>query len=130
MTKKQKWLIGISAAVLVVLVVGALLLWKGFSAKPEEGYKNFTFQVKYKNGIMDYTIETDEDYLANALVDAELIEYDEGGLYTTISGLTADWDQDKAYWLISCNGEDLMVGMNDQPIKDGDAYVATYTISK
>lgn len=130
MTKKQKLLIIVSAAVLVVLVAGALLLWKGFSAKPEEGTKNITFQIKYKNGLMDYTIETDEEYLANALVDAELIEYDEEGLYTTINGFTADYEKDKAYWWLTCNGEDMMVGMNDQPIKDGDAYVATYTVSE
>ncbi len=130
MTKKQKLLIIVSAAVLVVLVAGALLLWKGFSAKPEGGTKNITFQIKYKNGLMDYAIETDEEYLANALVDAELIEYDEEGLYTTINGFTADYEKDKAYWWLTCNGEDMMVGMNDQPIKDGDAYVATYTVSE
>lgn len=130
MTKKQKWLIIISAAVLVVLVAGALLLWKGFSAKPEEGIKNITFRINYKNGVMDYTIQTDDDFLADALVDAKLIEYEKEGLYTTIAGYTADWEKDHAYWLISCNGQDMMVGMNDQPLKDGDAYVATYTVSQ
>lgn len=131
MTKKQKWLVGIAAAALVVLAVGALLLWKGFSAKPEEGTKTITFTVVDANSNKEtYTLTTEEEYLAGALVEAKLIEYDASGLYTTIDGITADYNADGAYWWISGNGESLTVGMNDQPIKDGEAYEATYTVSE
>ena len=131
MTKKQKWMIGVSAAVLVALVIGAVFLWKGSTADPVEGTKTYSFRVVTAEGnILDFTMRTEKKYLADALVEAELIEYNEGGLYTTVAGITADYEKDGAYWLISCNGEALTVGMNDQPIADGDAYEATYTISK
>ena len=130
MTKKQKWLVAVAAAVLVVLVVGAWFLWKGFSADPMEGNKTITFTViGPQENREDYTIQTDADYLAEALVEKGLIEYDESGLYTTIAGITADYAADGAFWWINGNGESLMVGINDQPIANGDVYEAIYTVS-
>lgn len=129
MQKKQKWLIIISAIVLVALVAGALLLWKGCSAKPQAGSKDIVFEVVQKDGsAKEHKLTTNEEYLAKALAEAKLITYDEGGLYTTIDGVTADWNVDQGWWCISKDGVSLTVGMNDQVIADGEHYEATYTI--
>ena len=49
-------------------------------------------------------------------------------MYTTINGITADWNVDQGWWNIAKSGEALMIGMNEQPIADGDHYEAIYTI--
>ncbi|MBQ8600654.1 MAG: hypothetical protein IJ407_04660 [Clostridia bacterium] len=129
MQKKQKILIGIGAALLIVAVIVAGLLWNGFSAKPEEGSKAIVFEVVQKDGSSEeHEISTDAEYLADALVEEGLIEYAEDGFYTTIDGVTADWNVDQGWWCISQDGVSLSVGMNQQPIADGEHYEATYTI--
>lgn len=129
MQKKQKWLIGIGAAVLVAAVAVAVLLWNGFSAKPQEGSKAIVFEVVAKDGSSkEYQIATDAEYLADALVEKGLVEYAADGLYNTIDGITADWNADESWWNISKDGTALNVGMNQQPIADGEHYEATYTI--
>ena len=129
MQKKQKWLIGIGAAVLVVVAAVALLLWKGFSADPNEGSKAITFEVVLKDGSStERTITTDAEYLADALVEEGLVEYAADGFYTTIDGVTADWSVDESWWCITKDGEMTSVGMNQQVIADGEHYEATYTI--
>ncbi len=72
-------------------------------------------------------IETDEKYLANALADGGVIEYTKDGLYTTVDGITADYNKDGAWWCVTKSGEMTMVGMNELELKDGDKYEITYT---
>ena len=128
MSKKQKLLTIVGGVILIALAAVALLLWNGFSAKPEEGNKQITFELIDKDGSSkEFSIKTDAEYLADALAEEELIAYDKGGLYTTIDGITCDWEKDKAYWAISIDGEYAMVGMNEIPIQDGGHYEATYT---
>ncbi len=130
MKKKQLFLIAISAVLLVGLVIGALFLWKGSSADPEKGNKAIIFEVVQKDGASkEYEISTDAEYLADALVEAELVEYAADGMYTVIDGMEASWEADQAFWWITVNGEDAGVGMNDIAITDGGHYEATYTIS-
>lgn len=127
--KKQKWLMIVSAIVLVALLVGAVFLWKGCSAKPETGSKALTFEVVLQDGTSkEYAMKTDAEYLADALVEEGLVTYAEDGMYTTIADVTADWSKDESWWCISKDGVSLTVGMNDQPIADGEHYEATYTI--
>lgn len=129
MQKKQKILIGIGISVLIAAIVGALLLWNGFSAKPQEGRKEIVFEVVAKDGTsQEFEMATDADYLAEALVEKGLIEYAADGFYTTINGITADWNTDQGWWAITKDGEMTAVGMNQQPIADGEHYEATYTI--
>ena len=129
MQKKQKILIGIGAALLVVAAAVAMLLWKGFSADPVEGSKAIVFEVVQKDGSSEeFDLATDAEYLADALVEEGLIEYAADGFYTTINGITADWSVDESWWCITKDGVSLEVGMNQQPIADGEHYEATYTL--
>ena len=130
MSKKQKWLSIIGGAVLIALLGGALLLWNGFSAKPTEGSKQITFELVEKDQTStEFTIKTDAEFLAEALVEEKLITYAEDGYYTTINGITCDYNKDQSWWCVTKDGEMTTLGLNDLPIADGDHYEATYTIS-
>ena len=72
-------------------------------------------------------IKTDEKYLANALAEAGVIEYREDGFYTTVNGITADYNKDGAWWCVTKSGEMTTKGMNDLELKNGDKYEITYT---
>lgn len=127
--KKQTLLMIISAMVLVALLVGAVFLWKGLSAKPETGSKALTFEVVLKDGSSkEYPIKTDAAFLADALVEEGLITYAEDGLYNTIAGVTTDYATDQSWWKITKDGVMLNEGLNTLPLADGDHYEATYTI--
>ena len=72
-------------------------------------------------------ILTDEKYLANALAEAGVIEYRKDGFYTTVNGITADFNKDGAWWCVTKSGEMTMVGMNELELSNGDTYEITYT---
>lgn len=130
MKKKQLFLIAVSAVLLVGLMVGAVFLWKGSSADPEKGSKAITFEVVQKDGTSkEHEITTDAEYLADALVEEGLVDYAKDGMYTVIDGIEASWEDDKAFWWFTIDGEDSGVGLNDLAITDGGHYEATYTIS-
>lgn len=77
-----------------------------------------------------FTVETDADNLADALLGAELVEGEKGayGLYIkTVNGIRADYDLDGAYWALYSNGEMLMSGASDTVIADGEHYELIYT---
>lgn len=126
---KNKKVLIICGILLVVLVAAAAIIMAATSAKTEAGSKTITFELIDKDGKSEsFEISTDAEFLADALVEKGLITYDEAGLYSTINGITADWNADQGWWNISKSGEALAVGMNEQPIADGEHYEATYTI--
>ena len=124
----KKKIIIVAVAVLAVLLVGAMVAMYAFAPETHAGSKTVVFQMVDKDGNSEeFTLKTDAQYLADALVEAGLVEYAEDGMYITINGITADWNADQAWWNICKDGEALMVGMNDQPIADGEHYEAVYT---
>ena len=72
-------------------------------------------------------LDTQKTTLAEALVEARIIAYREDGFYTTIDGVTADFNKDGSWWCITKGGEMLNYGLNDLKIADGETYEATYT---
>ena len=126
--KNKKTLI---AAVVAVLVI-ALLAGIYFATRPDatEGAKTFTLTVVHSNSTEEFTISTDEMYLAHALI-AEGIINDEGietGMYFTVDGETASWEENQSYWAIYVGEEYATVGLNDLAIEDGGVYKLEYTI--
>lgn len=90
--------------------------------------KTVFFKIVYEDKTeKTVQISTEKTTLADALVEAGLIEYEKSGLYTTIDGVTADYNKDGAWWCITKGGEMVSVGMNDLQIADGESYEATYT---
>ena len=126
---KNKKVLLICAILLVVLLAAAVIVMAVTSADTEQGSKTITFELTGKDGKTEsFEIRTDAEYLADALVEKGLITYEESGLYNTIGGITVDWNADQSWWKISKDGVDLMIGMNEQPIADGEHYEAVYTI--
>lgn len=86
-----------------------------------------TVEIVYDGGNKTLNLQTEKKYLADALVEAGVIEYSADGYYTTVNGITADYNADGAWWCVTKGGEMTMVGMNELELADGDKYEITYT---
>ncbi|MBE6949141.1 MAG: DUF4430 domain-containing protein [Ruminococcaceae bacterium] len=128
MSKKVKSIIAV--AVLAVLVIGAVLVWKANAPEGVEGDK--TIEVSIVHGdetTKDVTITTDEEFLRGALEQESLISgtEDQFGLFvTTVDGETVDSSLEE-WWCFTKNGETLMTGVDSTPIADGESYEITFT---
>ena len=95
-----------------------------------EGSTKINVTVKDTDGMESYFIvNTDAATVGEALLAVELIAGNESdwGLYvTTVNGITADWDTEKAYWAFYIDGEYAQTGVDATEITAG----ATYTFEK
>ena len=94
-------------------------------ALPLKGGKEITVNVDHLNGDdTTFTIHTDEEYLRGTLEQEDLIEGTESeyGLYVlTVDGETAD-ENEQQWWGYSVNGTFAELGVDSQPVADGDVY--------
>lgn len=126
MSKSKKTLIAVVA--LVLAVAAAVTIWLVTKPEAQVGSKTITFTVVYKDKTEEeFSINTDAEFLADALTEKELIVYDASGMYTTINGVTADFSVDGGWWCVYEGEQTAKVGMNDLPITDGGEYAAVYT---
>ena len=127
MNKRTRTII-LAAALLLVLVVGALLVWQLNRPAAQEGAKKLVVTVVHGDGSSkDFSIATDAEFLRGALEEQALIEGSESefGLFVTaVDGETADSDQQQ-WWCFSKDGEDLVTGVDDTMIADGEHYEIT-----
>lgn len=118
-------------AVILVLSVFSLsgcTVGKIKTDESTQAEKTVTFKIVYEDGSSkNVELKTQKSTLAEALVEANIIEYSKDGLYTTIDGVTADFSKDGSWWCITKGGEMTNVGINDIVISDGETYEATYT---
>ena len=131
MSKKTRNII-IAVAVLLVLVVGALLVWNHFKPAAQVGGKNIVLAVVHGDGSSkDFSIRTDAENLRAALEQEEGLiagSDSEYGLFVeTIDGETANSDNQE-WWCFTKDGEMLMTGVDDTMIADGEHYEATFTV--
>ena len=92
------------------------------------GSKTVMVEVKAGDQSLTFTIKTDKETLADALLEHELIEGEDGayGIYIKkVNGIVADYDIDQTYWSLSKNGEMSMIGASDTTIADGEHYELT-----
>ncbi len=97
---------------------------------PEAKYTISVTVVDDKGESSEFELKTSSDILADALLEAKLVEGEDGpyGLYIKyVNGIRADYDKDGAYWALSKGGEVLMTGVSDTKISDGDKFELTYT---
>ena len=90
------------------------------------GSKTAVVEVKAGEQSIKFTVHTDKEMLGAALLEHDLIE-GEGGLYTKVNGMVADYNVDQSYWAFYIDGEFAMAGINTTPITDGVAYQLVYT---
>ena len=115
----------IALVVVLVLAVAALVIWQANKPAAQKGGKEITVNVDHLNGDdTSYTIYTDAEYVRGALEQENLIEGTESeyGLYVqTVDGETAD-ESKQEWWGYSVNGEFAELGVDSQPVADGDVY--------
>ena len=133
--KNKKLLLWIvSVVALTALVVGMLFLWNGSREQPVEGLKEITVIVVHKDqSEKTFTIETESDYLDNALMAEGLIAgdmSDYGIMIHTVDGEKADWNVDQGWWQILVGDEPATEGASYLAIEDGDVFRLVYTVGE
>lgn len=117
-------------AVLLVLVLGALLIYNANKPVAQEGGKKLVVTVVHGDGSSkEFKLATDAENLRGALEEQQLIAGDESdyGLFVkTVDGETAD-DSVQQWWCFTKGGEMLMTGVDDTMIADGESYEITLT---
>lgn len=129
MSKKTRNAI-IAVALLLVVVIGALLIWQHNKPVAQEGAKALTVQVVHGDGsTKEFAFRTDAESLRQACEEQSLIAGTDSdyGLYVlTVDGETAD-ESLQEWWCITKGGEMLMTGVDDTMIADGEQYEFTLT---
>ena len=95
-----------------------------------EGKTTIDVEVKAEEKSVTFTINTDKENLADALLEHKLVEGDDSqyGLYIKkVNGILADYDIDQSYWGLYKNGEMLNTGASDTEISSGEHYELVYT---
>ncbi len=122
---KNKKLI-ITAAALLALV--AVLLGVYFATRPQtsQGSKNYTVTVVHGDGsTKDFHYATEQKYLGPALLEAGLVEGEQGeyGLYIkTVDGEDAIYEVDGSYWSLYIGESYATTGVDQTPVHDGDSF--------
>lgn len=116
-------------ALLLILVLSLCAFAGCKEEAPTAGKKDITVTIVYKDATSEkLELSTEAEFLADALVEAKVVEYAEDGYYTTVKGVTADYSVDKGWWCLTKDGQMTTDGLNTQKIADGDAFELTYTI--
>lgn len=128
--KNKKLILGLGAVLIVLIAVFAAVFCLN-RPKTEEGSKEIGVTVVFADKTeKEYEIHTDAEYLADALLEEGVItEKASDGMYTVIAGERADYTLDNSWWCVTKDGEMTSVGMNEQPIADGDNFEITNTPS-
>lgn len=118
--------IGLAA---VIAVFGVIYLLT--AAKPQEGGKTITVTVVHQDKSKKaFTIRTDAENLAGALLQDKVVSGDDGefGLYITeADGEKANADNQE-WWCITKGGGRLDTSASMTMIADGDRYELTFTV--
>lgn len=130
MKKSVKIILGVTGV--VVLIAALVAVWMIFGAKPQTGAKEITIEViNSADESTLYELNTDAEYLRQAMDEAEGLSYDGteseyGIMINTVNGEVADYNVNGAYWSFYVNGEYCTYGIDTQPVADGDAFVIEY----
>ena len=95
-----------------------------------EGEKTVQVEVKADGKSVTFTIKTNAEKLADALIENNLVEGDMStfGLYIKrVNGILADYNINESWWSVEKNGEACMTGASDITISDGEHYELVYS---
>ena len=128
MKNKKLVVLALALVVLVGALVGVYVATRPDTVK---GAKEYAVTVVHSDGAKAvFLLDTDAEFLADALMEAELIKGEDGpyGLtLITVDGEDAVWDTDNAYWCIYIDEEMATVGISAIPVYDGSAFRLEYT---
>lgn len=116
--------------ILSLCIILTLLLLLVGCAGQKNATVQFEFVVTHSDGsVKTFQIETDAANLADALKAESLVrESESAGLYNTVDGETASWDDGEQWWKFSLNGEELAVGIDSITPANGDTVEAVFTV--
>ena len=121
---------GILAIILVILCVAAGILFHTNKPETVVGEKEINIIVTHADKTENiFTYQTDAEYLADVLLENELVDGEMGsyGLFiTTVDGETVD-ESNQQWWCITKGGEQVNSGADALPIADGDQFELTLT---
>ena len=132
--KNKKLIVVILAFIaLVGLVAG---LWFGSQNKPQENDGSaegtgFTVIVVHADKSEKTFSYTTEETKLGAVLEAEGLISSEGadpGMFHTVDGEKADWNENQSYWAFYVGDDYAMTGIYDTDIEDGATYKLEYTI--
>ncbi len=115
----------------VILIFAFVLIYNLGKEATSTGEKKIKVDVILADGTTtSHTIQTDAEYLRQALEEKELIQGTESeyGLYVlTVNNVTANIENQE-WWAFTKNSESLMTGVDDTPINDGDHFEIILTV--
>lgn len=132
MKKKQI----IAVIVLAILVIAMGIGYVVFKGNTSKGAKDITVEIVNSEGESTmYELNTDAEYLADALDEIEDLTYEAedstyGLVYSAFNGEKAVYEEDGAYWAFYLNGDYCSFGASEQPVADGDAFQIAYTLAE
>ena len=119
---------GILAAVLIVLCIAAGIVFHTNKPDITAGTKKIDITVIHADKTENaFTYQTDAEYLADVLLENNLVEGEMGsyGLFiTTVDGETVD-ESKQQWWCITKGGEQVNSGADALPVADGDQFELT-----
>ena len=130
---KQNRALLIIAIVRFATVLGMALLYPVFAPQTSVGAKNITIQVTdNQQNTTDYSVNTNAEYLRQAMEETKGLSFtgtegQYGLMILSVNGITANWEQDHAWWSIYVNNELANYSIDQQPIADGDVIRLEYT---
>ena len=127
--KNKKMILAAVALVVVVAIFAGVYVATRPAA--QEGSKAFTVVVIHGDGSeKTFEYQTDAEKLGAFLEEKGLIESDgaDSGMFHTVDGEKADWNENQSYWAFYLGDEYAMTGIYDTDIVDGMAYKLVYTI--
>ena len=123
MSKKAKIIL---LAALVLLLAAFSMVYQSFRSEAQSGEKTIVFQVTGNEGTKNFDFHTNAETLADALLEQELIEAEEGpyGLWITAVAGEASDSANNEYWMFYKDGVELATGVSETYIANGEHYEA------
>ena len=127
--KNKKSIIAVIALVVVIAVFAGVY----FATQPQfsKGSKAFSVTVIHADGSSkEFSYRTDDEKLGAFLEEKGLIDSTgaDTGMFHTVDGEKADWNENQSYWAFYLGDEYAMTGIYDTPITDGAVYKLVYTL--
>lgn len=126
----RAWVKKATALLALTVLTGVLAACGG----KDEGKYKIRVEVEDDQGdVKSYDASTDAEVLYDALLEIDGLtldgyDSDYGYYITAVNGITADYDTDGAYWSVYVNGEYGSLGVDSQPVADGDTYRLAYEV--
>lgn len=114
-----------------IILALCLVLGLCACAAEESSGLSFTFRVIHEDGTeKSFELSAKEGESVADVLEREGIAKESAsspGFYDVFDGVLADYNDGEAWWNLKCNGESLIVGIQDIDPQEGDVFEAVFT---